>query len=81
MNGLLVKSPWIDLLLTGKKRWEIRGVNTKKRGRVGLIKSGSGMVFGTIDIVDCKKLSLFDYQQSQKHHFAWNFLIRIRMRG
>ncbi|WP_281975144.1 hypothetical protein [Halobacillus litoralis] len=42
MNGLLVQAPWIDLLLAGSKIWEIRGSNTKKRGRIGLIKSGSG---------------------------------------
>jgi hypothetical protein len=42
MKGLIVKSPWIELILEGKKTWEIRGSNTKIRGPIALIKSGSG---------------------------------------
>ncbi len=72
MKGLLVKSPWIDLILQGEKSWEIRGSNTKIRGRVGLIKSGSGMVVGTVNIVDSQELTLSDYQQSSARHGVKN---------
>lgn len=53
MLGLVIKSPWIDLILAGHKTWEIRGSQTNKRERIVLIKSRSGTVFGTCRIVDC----------------------------
>ena len=68
MKGLLVKSPWVDFILNGKKTWEIRGSNTRIRGRVGLIKSGSGTVMGTVKIVGSQELTLSDYQQSSARH-------------
>ncbi|TGB02913.1 ASCH domain-containing protein [Halobacillus salinus] len=68
MKGLLIKSPWIDLILNARKTWEIRGSNTKKRGKIALIKSGSGMVFGEVNIKDSKELSLEEYQVSREFH-------------
>ena len=52
MNGLIIKSPWIEMILDGKKRWEIRGHHTHVRGRIGLIRGGSGLVLGTCELVD-----------------------------
>jgi ASCH domain len=68
MRGLIIKSPWIELIIEGEKTWEIRGSNTKIRGSVALIKSGSGKVIGEADIVDSKELTLKDYQVSRKFH-------------
>jgi hypothetical protein len=52
MKGLLIKEHWLDLILSGKKTWEIRGKATKVRGRIALIQSGSGMVHGVCEVVD-----------------------------
>ena len=41
---LVVKNPWLELILAGKKVWEIRGESTKVRGKIAL--SGRG---GRID--------------------------------
>ncbi len=30
---LVVKNPWLDLILSGKKTWEIRGQHTQRRGQ------------------------------------------------
>ncbi len=68
MKGLIIKSPWIDLILQGKKTWEIRGSNTSIRGRIGLIQSGTGMVYGTVELVDSKHLNLDEYQHSAAYH-------------
>ncbi|MGM0751652.1 MAG: ASCH domain-containing protein [Bacillota bacterium] len=68
MKGLIIKSPWIELILEGRKSWEIRGSNTKMRGTIALIKSGSGMVFGEVNINDSKELTLEDYQLSRGFH-------------
>ncbi|MCR8848438.1 ASCH domain-containing protein [Rossellomorea sp. SC111] len=68
MKGLIVKSPWIELILEGKKTWEIRGSNTKTRGTIALIKSGSGMVYGEVNLNDSRELTLKDYQVSNEFH-------------
>lgn len=44
LRALLIRHPWIDLILDGKKSWEIRGARTTIRGTVGLVASGSGTV-------------------------------------
>lgn len=54
MRALVIREPWITLILDGRKTWEIRGSNCKIRGRIGLIRSGSGLVVGTAEIVDSK---------------------------
>jgi len=53
MKALLIQTPFIDQILSGRKTWEIRGSATKKRGKIALIRSGSGMIIGTADLVDC----------------------------
>lgn len=68
MKGLIIREPWIDCIFEGKKTWEIRGSNTNIRGKIALIKSGTGKVFGTVDLVDCKKLSLSEYKQAEVYH-------------
>jgi hypothetical protein len=52
-RALLVREPYVSLLLTRRKRWELRGLPTKIRGRIGLIRSGSGLIVGECEIVDC----------------------------
>ncbi|MGD0949284.1 MAG: ASCH domain-containing protein [Candidatus Binatia bacterium] len=52
MKALLVRRPWIDLILAGEKTWELRGSRTSTRGRIALVQSGTGTVVGTCDIVD-----------------------------
>jgi|SRR5579872_1381048 len=52
LDGLLIRSPFIDLILKGSKTWEMRGSRTTKRGRIALIKSGTGTVVGVVDLVD-----------------------------
>jgi hypothetical protein len=48
---LLVKEPWVSLLLSGEKVWELRRSSTKVRGRVGLTPSGSGEIAGRASLV------------------------------
>jgi hypothetical protein len=68
MRGLIIKEPYIDNILSGKKDWEIRGSNTNIREKIALIKSGSGKIFGTVDLVGCRELSLEDYISNGKKH-------------
>ena len=47
MRGLVIRSPWVEMILEGKKKWEIRGRNTHVRGKIALIRGGSGLIVGT----------------------------------
>ena len=72
MKGLIIKQPWIDYILNGDKIWEIRGCKTKIRGKIELIQSGSGLVVGCCEIVDCVQLSLEEYKTNIKKHCVRN---------
>lgn len=52
MKGLIIREPWIGMILAGRKTWEMRSRQTSYRGRVGLIRKGTGMVVGVAEIVD-----------------------------
>ena len=58
MKGLIIKDPYADYILDGKKTWELRGSNTHIRGRVAIIKSGTKQVFGTVNLCDCLPVTL-----------------------
>ena len=50
---LVVKNPWLDLILSRKKGWEIRDVQTKQRGKIHLALSGAGgCIVGQCHITD-----------------------------
>lgn len=52
MKALIIKRPWIDLILEGKKTIEVRGSKTNIRGQIALIASGTGQVIGTCQVDD-----------------------------
>jgi len=72
MKGLIIKEKWLNLILAGKKTWEIRNNTTTKVGtRIGLIKSGSGKVFGECDLVASIPLTKEKLLQNiDKHHIS-----------
>lgn len=78
LRGLLIKSPWIEEILQGRKTWEIRGSNTNIRGKIALIRSGSGLVVGTCELVDVKgTLTLPEMRRNvDKHCIPLNDLER-----
>jgi hypothetical protein len=53
VRALLIRRPWIDMILDGQKTWEIRGARTSVRGQIALVASGSATVVGLCDLVDC----------------------------
>lgn len=69
MKGLIVDQPWIDYILNGRKKWEIRGSNTKIRGPIALIRKGSGHVVGKCELFDVKgPLTLAEMQKNLNSH-------------
>lgn len=45
-KGLVIDAPWISLILSGQKDWEMRSTGTAHRGWFGLIWKGMGSVYG-----------------------------------
>ena len=52
MHGLIIREPWLGYILNGTKTWEMRTTPTERRGRIALIRKGTGLVVGTAEIVD-----------------------------
>lgn len=50
-RGLIVRDPYASQLLNGQKIWEIRGKPTQIRGKVVIVKAGTGQAFGTANLV------------------------------
>jgi hypothetical protein len=53
MDCLVIKEKYLNQIFDEDKIWEIRGTKTKKRGKVGLIQSGSSKIFGECYLIDC----------------------------
>ena len=51
-QGLLIKTPHIDNILSGEKTWEMRARKTTKRGLIALIQVGSCTIVGVAEIID-----------------------------
>ena len=68
MKGLIIKKYWLEKIFYENKIWEIRGSNTKIRGKIFLIQSGSGYIVGECEIIDSILLSEEDYLNNTKNH-------------
>jgi hypothetical protein len=53
LKAIVIKAPWIDLILEGKKTWEIRSRRAHPRDVIGLIRGGSGTVVGLACLKRC----------------------------
>ena len=74
MRGLIIKQKWAELILANLKTMEIRGSNTHIRGTIGIIKSGTKKVWGTVDLVDCIRLDEKQfYAESNRHKVNTKF--------
>jgi hypothetical protein len=52
VKGLVIRQPWIGMILRGEKIWEMRGQPWRYRGPIALIEKGSGTVVGLARLVD-----------------------------
>jgi hypothetical protein len=66
---LIIDEPWIGLIVSGAKTWEMRSRNTAVRGCIALIRKGSKTVVGVADLVGTlPKLSLSDLTANVDKH-------------
>ena len=66
-RGLIIRSPWVEMILDGKKTWEMRTARTHIRGKVHLIKAGSGLIYGTAELVESHGPLSFDQLTNSIH--------------
>lgn len=73
-KALIIKPNWGNLILDGKKTWEIRSSSTNIRGRIGIAFSGTSAVWGTVNLVNCIKLNKEVFESNKdKHQIDYNF--------
>src|SRR4051794_25840066 len=69
MKGLVIREPWIGLILTGRKTWEMRSKPTNVRGRIALIRARSGLIVGTALLTSSERaLTRRDYMAYCDRH-------------
>lgn len=51
-KALIIADPWIGYILDGSKTWEMRSSGVSHRGWFGLIRKGTGAVYGAARLVD-----------------------------
>jgi hypothetical protein len=70
VKGLIIDEPWIGLILSGEKTWEMRKTACHNRGLIAFIRKGSGHVVGVVEIVDSLPPidSTSDYAKAEQSH-------------
>lgn len=58
--ALLVRQPWVSMILDGQKIWEMRGDACHRRGRVALACAGTGLLYGEANLIDCRLVACRD---------------------
>jgi hypothetical protein len=51
LSGLVIDEPWVSMITSGEKTWEMRSGNTLAQGRIALIRKGWGTVLGMADLI------------------------------
>lgn len=68
-KGLVIREPWISLILKKNKIWEMRSRPTKIRGRIALLKQGTNQIVGHANLVAClPSLSLDQLKMTKSSH-------------
>lgn len=68
-HALVVRRPWIDLILEGRKSLELRSRATSRRGWIALIPGRSGLVAGVVRLAGCTPpLNLEGLRETASRH-------------
>ena len=73
MKCLFVRHPYAGWIVDGVKPIEYRTMQTKIRGRIGIIQSRSGLVIGDVEITGCKyneELDYYEWELANAHRYA-----------
>lgn len=67
-SALIIRKPWIDLIVDGLKTWEMRSRLTNKKGTILLIQGGSGLVIGQCKLLGAAVVSKADFNDNKEKH-------------
>ena len=69
MKALIIDEPWISKILNGEKTWEMRSRHATHRGRIALVRKGSGMVVGVAELIGTEgPLDLSELREAAEKH-------------
>lgn len=70
MKALVIDEPWIGMILSGRKTWEMRKTACHHRGPIALIRKGSGTVVGVAEVIASRPplTSLAEYAAAEDRH-------------
>jgi ASCH domain len=54
IRGIVIRQPWVEHILAGRKTWELRGRSCNIRGPVALIEGGTGRIVGVATVAGCQ---------------------------
>ena len=66
IKALIIKEPWITMILNGIKIWEIRKYDTRTRGYIGLVHKKE--LKGFVELVGTKKMKLKELEREKLMH-------------
>lgn len=81
-RALIVRQPWVDMILSGEKVWEMRSKPTKIRGKIGLIEQGTGLIVGECDLDYSPIIALdkYDHETYKCFHRVDDFALLEKWR-
>ncbi len=74
MRCLTIDDKWVNLILTGKKRWEIRRRNTLIRDRIALGNTRTRRIVGYAKIAGSFEMTVEELKKHNDKHQANDFL-------
>ena len=76
-RALIIKKPWIDLILSGEKTWEMRSRKTHLTGWIGLIEQGTGLIVGKAFLTGSFEIDELEFAENySKHRINDDVLLR-----
>ena len=73
IRGLIIREPYVKLIVEGKKTWELRRLNTKIRGYVALMYRGK--LYGFAKLNDVFKMKVDKLKKYYSKHLTENVAI------
>jgi hypothetical protein len=83
MKALSVRSPWAEMIASGRKTLEIRSWRTSYRGPLLICQSGGGGAVAVVEVVNCRPGTSADYDAcggfDPSGSFAWELRLVRRV--
>lgn len=77
MLGLTMINDYLNEILDGYKNYDARSYLTNKRGKIALIDSKNMRVYGTIELIGCRKITAEEYCSWHKTGRFKNYIFEV----